>query len=44
VLSQAQDALRRESKNATEEHWRLQMWATMLREATLSEKAAAQAR
>jgi hypothetical protein len=44
ALSQVQRALRREDADLADERWRLQLWATMLKETTVTERAAARGR
>jgi hypothetical protein len=43
-LTQAQDVLRRESGGINDERWRLLLWASMLKERTMTEKARAEVR
>jgi hypothetical protein len=43
ALSQVQHVLRWEDKGLTDEHRRLHLWATMLKEMTVSERAVARA-
>jgi hypothetical protein len=44
VLSQAQCVLHRECEDLADEHRRLQLWASMLKRMTMSERVAARAR
>jgi hypothetical protein len=44
ALSQVQRALHREDEDLADERWRLQLWATMLKETTVTERAAARGR
>jgi hypothetical protein len=44
VLSQAQCVLHRECEDLADEHRRLQLWASMLKRTTMSERVAAWAR
>jgi hypothetical protein len=41
ALSQAQRVLHHEGEDLADEHWRLQLWVSMLKRTTVSERAAA---
>jgi hypothetical protein len=44
ALSQAQRVLHRDGEDLADERWRLQLWASMLKRTTVSERATARAR
>jgi hypothetical protein len=44
ALSQVQRVLHREDRDLADERWRLQLWATMLKETTVTERAEARGR